>query len=219
MLSKEQLEQIRKQLISQIQTTFPEDKKAQAISELEAMDEDSLEQFLIQNNLIKSSAGQSTTSSVQPPQEQQCIFCSIAGGTIESYKIDENKKAVAVLEINPASKGHVIIIPKEHVKESGKLPSQAMTLAKKLSKKIKSKLKPREVKIESSNFMGHEILNVLPIYENESLASERKQAPPEDLQTLQEILKVKPKSKTIKKSKTKVLNQKEEKIRLPIRIP
>jgi len=218
MLSKEQLEQIRKQLISQIQDNFPEEKKAQAISELEAMDENSLEQFLIQNNLIKSSAGQSTTPP-STPSEQQCIFCSISQGTIESYKIDENKKAVAVLEINPVSKGHTLIIPKEHIKESGKLPSQAMTLAKKISKKIKSKLKPKEVKIESSNFMGHEILNVFPIYENESLSSERSQASPEELQSLQELLKVKPKTKTIKKSKPKVLNSKEEKIRLPIRIP
>ncbi len=47
-------------------------------------------------------------------QKQQCIFCQIIEGKIPSKKVYEDDKIIAILDINPASKGHVIILPKEH---------------------------------------------------------------------------------------------------------
>ena len=64
---------------------------------------------------------------------------------------------------------------------------------------------------------GHEIINILPIYENETINSERKQASPEELEQLTEILKEKPKPKIIEKPKIKKLDSK--KLWLPRRIP
>jgi len=92
MLSEEQTEQIKKQIIKQIGTNFPEDKKQSAISQIETMNPEQFETFLKQNKMIKESTG------------QQCVFCSILFGDIPSYKIDENDKAISVLEINPVSK-------------------------------------------------------------------------------------------------------------------
>jgi histidine triad (HIT) family protein len=46
--------------------------------------------------------------------EQQCIFCKIAKGEIQSFVIYSDEKCIAFLDINPASKGHVLLIPKEH---------------------------------------------------------------------------------------------------------
>ncbi len=209
-----QEKQIKEQLIQQISSTFPEDKKGEAIKKIEAMDSSELRAFLIENNLIKSEGELKSPSEGSP---SKCIFCSIISGEIPTNKLDENKKAIAALEINPISKGHSIIIPKEHIESSGKLSSQTFSLAKKLAKRIKSKLKPKEVTIISSNVFGHELVNILPIYEKENLGSPRHQAKPEELAELKTLLETKPRKKVIKKRPIKEI--KEPKMWLNPRIP
>lgn len=208
MLSPEQVEQIKHQIIQQIDSNFPEDKKESAKQQIKLMSPEQLEEFLEKNKLMKNQQSQN--------KEQQCIFCSIISGDVQSYKIDENEKAIAILEINPISKGHTLVIPKEHISSSEKIPQGAFSLAKKIAKKIKTKLKLKDIKISSSNLFGHEIINILPVYENETLDSKRNQAKPEELEELQKILKEKPKEKIVKKPRTKKLK---EKIWLPKRIP
>lgn len=44
----------------------------------------------------------------------ECVFCQIAKKKIPSLIIAENSKAIALLDINPVSDGHTIIIPKKH---------------------------------------------------------------------------------------------------------
>lgn len=46
--------------------------------------------------------------------KEDCIFCKISGGEIPSYKIWENDKFFAILDIFPNTKGMTLIIPKEH---------------------------------------------------------------------------------------------------------
>src|SRR3989344_2426530 len=194
MLDKNQAENLKKQLLSQLEDSNIQNKEEIKAS-IEEMDESQLEEFLIKNNLIKSSSSEMSNG--------KCIFCSIVSKEISTYLLDENKEAIAVLEINPISKGHVIVIPKKHISSSKDLPQQAFTLAKKLAKKIKSTLKPKEASLLFSNTFGHEIINILAIYENESLSSARKKALEDDLLNLQKILSVKKKSKTAIKSKSK----------------
>lgn len=43
-----------------------------------------------------------------------CIFCKIVLGEIPSYKVYEDDKFLAFLDINPQSPGHTQVIPKEH---------------------------------------------------------------------------------------------------------
>lgn len=205
MLSQEQTEQIKEQLIEQLEATNLQNKEETKESII-AMNSEQLEEFLKKNNLIKNEQS--------PSQNQQCIFCSIASGDTQSYKIDENKNAVAVLEINPISKAHSLVIPKEHISSSEKIPQQVFSLAKKIAKKIKTKFKPKEVSISSSNLFGHEIINILPVYKNETLNSEKHQAKPEELEKLQKLLEKK--TKKIQKPRTKKIK---EKVWLPRRIP
>ena len=47
-------------------------------------------------------------------QEQNCIFCKIIKSEIPSFKIYEDDKFFCFLDINPLSKGHSLLIPKEH---------------------------------------------------------------------------------------------------------
>lgn len=47
-------------------------------------------------------------------QKQNCIFCHIISGRVASKKVYEDEKCIAVLDINPANPGHVLLMPKEH---------------------------------------------------------------------------------------------------------
>lgn len=76
--------------------------------------------------------------------KNDCIFCAIAAGEIPSFKIYEDDLVLAYLDINPFSKGHTLVIPKEH--SSGILDTSDETLAvlaarvKKVAAHLKSAL-------------------------------------------------------------------------------
>lgn len=206
MLPKKQLEQIKTQLFSQLdQSNLP--NKEEIKNSMKSMNEEQLEEFLIQNKLIKQEG------------EEQCIFCSILEGKIPSYKIQENQEAIAILEINPISKAHTIIIPKIHTTET---PKKAFELAQEVSEKIKI-FKPKKIDVIPSTMFGHEILNILPVYKNETLKSPKQKADEKELQEIQKTLseikleKKDPEKKLPELKKPKVLTDKDT--WLPRRLP
>lgn len=216
MLTEEQAEEIRGQLIRQIEENFPEEKKEPAKEHVLSMNAEQLENFLKQNNLIKTPPA--SAESAKGVQEN--IFRLIIKGEVPFYKINENKYALAILEINPVSRGHIIVIPKKAVSSIQKIPQPVFSLAKNLAKKIKTKLKPKEVSIASADILGEFVINVLPVYKNESLNSQRYKADKGELIKLQEMLE-KRAEKSIPKKKSKKSEKKElpKEIRLPKRIP
>jgi len=217
-LSPEQTDQIKKQLSEQIDKSFPADKKDFAKKQIQEMNGEQLEEFLKQNKLTVQEQGGLAS---EGGQEGQCIFCAITSGKMDSSKIDEVKEAIAVLEINPASHGHTLILPREHIESKDKLPESISLFAKKVSKRLKSKLKAIKIKIENSNLFGHEIINLIPVYKGDSESEEenreRKPADKAELAQLQKTLKEKPKPIPRKPEVQKIKS--EEKIRLPKRIP
>jgi len=202
MLTEEQSQQMKSNIIQQIESTFPEDKKASAISQIESMSSEQLEEF------IKQNSAQQTQNTGEG--EQQCIFCLISSGKAQSYQVDENKSVAAVLELNPISKGHTLIIPKKH---SDKIQKRTISFAEKISKKLKLKLKSKNIISFSGNLFGHEIINVVPVYQDENQNSQRYKAEKEELEEVQRTLT----KKVIKKPTTKKI--KEKKLWLPRRIP
>lgn len=47
--------------------------------------------------------------------KESCVFCKIIEGEIPSHKFYEDEKVVAFLDTNPVSKGHALVVPKQHV--------------------------------------------------------------------------------------------------------
>ena len=207
MLSQEESEKVKKNVIQQIESSFPEDKKSSAIAEIESMSPEEIEDFIEKN------------SSQNPSQNSKCIFCSIVFNDIPSYKIDENPESVAVLEINPISKGHILIIPKKHISSEKEISKKTLALAKSVSKKIKSKLSPKDVLSPFQNLMGHEIISLIPVYANETQNSKRHKADENELAELQKILVGKSKSKSDIAKKPKTKSIKEKNLWLPRRMP
>jgi histidine triad (HIT) family protein len=47
-------------------------------------------------------------------REPDCLFCKIVAGEIPSERVDEDERTVAFMDINPATRGHVLVIPRAH---------------------------------------------------------------------------------------------------------
>lgn len=47
-------------------------------------------------------------------EREQCVFCGIVGGTVPAYVVHEDDKTLAFLDINPATEGHTLVVPKVH---------------------------------------------------------------------------------------------------------
>ena len=73
-----------------------------------------------------------------------CIFCKIAEGEIRSKTIYEDEKFRVILDLGPATKGHALILPKQHYANIFEIPEkevgEAFILAKKIAVIIKEKL-------------------------------------------------------------------------------
>ncbi len=211
-ISPEQADEIKKQLLHQIESSQLENKE-QIKEHIQNLDEEQLEGFLKQNKIQLSSDSKLENTQSTP----KCIFCSIINNETTSYKIAENKKASAILEINPISKGHTIIIPNEHTTIE-KLPKSSLGFAQKIAKKIKKKLKAEDIKIETASIQEHAIINVIPFYKNQK--AEKKKASEEELKELQFILETK--KRKSREPKPKVVLTKESLKNLPkisFRIP
>ena len=63
-----------------------------------------------------------------------CIFCKIVAGEIPSYTIHEDDDFKVILDINPASKGHALIIPKVHYADLYDIDEEVAGKAMKLVK-------------------------------------------------------------------------------------
>ena len=52
---------------------------------------------------------------MDPKRESACVFCEIVAGRAKAHRIFEDDLSLAILDINPFSKGHCLVIPKRHV--------------------------------------------------------------------------------------------------------
>jgi len=84
-----------------------------------------------------------------------CIFCQIVKGNATSWKIMENEFAYAFLDINPASKFHTLVIPKNHFKNIFEIPNtelkEVIALVKSVAKLYEKKLGITNIQIINNN--------------------------------------------------------------------
>lgn len=82
---------------------------------------------------------------------ENCIFCKIVKGELPAYKVWEDEKHLAFLNIQPQKKGHTLVIPKKHIDYFFDMEDTDLadiTIAcKQVSKALKSAFEPRSGKI------------------------------------------------------------------------
>jgi histidine triad (HIT) family protein len=76
--------------------------------------------------------------------DPDCLFCKIAAGEIPSTRVDEDERTVAFMDINPATPGHLLVIPREHSADLLEVPEEdldaVMQMARKLARRAHERL-------------------------------------------------------------------------------
>ena len=74
-------------------------------------------------------------------KDDNCIFCKLANGVIPTNMIYEDEDFAVIMDAEPVSRGHALIIPKEHAKDLFELPDETAAKVLPLAKKIAAKMK------------------------------------------------------------------------------
>ncbi len=109
----------------------------------------------------------------------ECLFCKIIKGEIPLYKVYEDDKVLAFLDIAPVNKGHILVIPKEHTENlmtmSPEQIIEVFRVVQKLTKSLESILQPDGINIGMNNKEGsgqvifHAHVHIMPRYNNDGL--------------------------------------------------
>ncbi len=121
------------------------------------------------------------------------IFSRIIAGEIPSYKIAENEKFLAFLDIFPLREGHVLVVPKTEIDKFFDLPdnylSEMLLFAKPIARAIEKAFRCNRCGISVIGLeVPHAHLHLLPINSSNDLnfTQRKKQASPDQLKESQE---------------------------------
>ena len=128
-----------------------------------------------------------------------CLFCKIIAGQIPCYKIYENDRVLAFLDVSPVSKGHALVIPKAHAEDlaHGSLEDsiELMKAIHDLAPKITTALGASgyNLGMNHGEIAGQEVLHthlhIMPRYEGQLRSFTRLHPSAEELtQTKEQIL-------------------------------
>ena len=73
-------------------------------------------------------------------KDTNCIFCKIAAGEIPSKTIYEDEQFRVIMDISPATRGHALILPKEHYANIYEIPEEIAADVMKLAKKLATEM-------------------------------------------------------------------------------
>lgn len=112
-------------------------------------------------------------------KKDDCIFCKIANGEIPSKTLYEDERFRVILDLGPATKGHALILPKDHFSNLFELPDETagevMKLARRMAVQMKEKLHADGFNLVQNNgecagqTVMHFHLHLIPRYEGDGL--------------------------------------------------
>lgn len=105
----------------------------------------------------------------------ECIFCSIVQKKIKSYEVYQDEDFMAVLDINPATLGHILLFPKKHISSFLNLESSVHAIMTKIAHIMKDTLKIpgyniliAEGKTAGQN-VDHCLIHIIPRYPDDGI--------------------------------------------------
>ena len=111
-------------------------------------------------------------------REESCIFCKIAAGEIPSKTLYEDEEFRVILDLGPATKGHALILPKDHYRDLFELPDEkaakVMVLAKKMAAQMTQRLGCEGFNLVQNNgelagqTVFHFHMHLIPRYKDDS---------------------------------------------------
>jgi histidine triad (HIT) family protein len=136
-------------------------------------------------------------------QKQQCVFCHIISGKVPSKKVYEDDKCLAILDINPANIGHILLLPKEHYMIMPQVPEEIMghlaIIAKQLSNICLKAFQCQGTNIFVANGLvagqkaQHFMIHIIPRFEGDDISFNipEQKLQESQLKQIKEILKQK----------------------------
>jgi histidine triad (HIT) family protein len=111
--------------------------------------------------------------------DDDCIFCKIVAGEQPATIVHEAERTVAFMDINPATRGHSLVVPRAHSADLIEVSDQDLELtmlaARRLARKVRAALEPDGFNVLNScgpvawQTIFHFHLHVIPRYEDDPL--------------------------------------------------
>ena len=111
--------------------------------------------------------------------KQNCIFCKIIKKEIPAKIVFEDDKVLAILDINPATMGHLLLMPKEHYMMMPMVPDETLghmsVISKYLSDLLKQTFNCKNVTVFIANGAAagqqsqHFMMHIIPRYDDDNL--------------------------------------------------
>ena len=112
-------------------------------------------------------------------RDPDCIFCKIVAGEIPSHKIEEDDKTLSFMDINPWTRGHSLVIPKEHSRNIYDVDpddlAAAHIAAQRLAQRMRERLECEGINVLQSSepvamqTVFHTHVHVIPRYSDDGL--------------------------------------------------
>jgi histidine triad (HIT) family protein len=110
---------------------------------------------------------------------EDCLFCGIVAGDVPGQIVDSDEHTVAFMDINPATRGHALVVPRVHSRDlmdvSEEDLARTMAAARRLARRMDETLEPDGFNILNScrpaawQTIFHYHLHVIPRYEDDPL--------------------------------------------------
>ncbi|PIY60024.1 hypothetical protein COY95_03990, partial [Candidatus Woesearchaeota archaeon CG_4_10_14_0_8_um_filter_47_5] len=114
-------------------------------------------------------------------QKENCPFCKIVKGEISARKVYEDEVIIAVLDINPATSGHTLVMPKEHYPIMPLIPPEVFRHLFRKVKALSKRMRKSMVALGSTVFIAnggaagqqsqHFLLHIMPRNPQDGLES------------------------------------------------
>ena len=122
-----------------------------------------------------------------------CIFCKIIKGDLPSRTVYEDDLIKVIMNINPATNGHLLVLPKEHYVNLFDLDEKILNhsikvIKEKIYKELKEKLNCEGMTLAQNNELGQEIkhyhIHIIPRYQNDNADFNYDKSKLDDLETI-----------------------------------
>jgi histidine triad (HIT) family protein len=111
--------------------------------------------------------------------DPNCIFCKVVAGEIPAEEIDSDERTVTVMDINPATRGHAVVITRSHAANLMELDDEdllgAMQTVRRVTERLRQTLNPAGFNILHNigraawQSIFHFHVHVIPRYEDDPL--------------------------------------------------